>query len=155
MNESSPNQNTFANLSNITTYQAGVMQATMHRKLQKFCDNVLTPYDITKNHWLIIGTVYDKRATGIRISDLARAIGTNLPYMTNTVNILEEKKILARVENQSDSRSTFITVATKFMPKCRKIEALLRSALQEKVYDGISSEEFRIYMKVMYKLTED
>lgn len=139
-------------ISKVTTYQAGIVQATMHRKLQKFCDEVLEPYGITKVQWLIVGTVLDHKSTGVRISDLASIIGTNMPYMTNTVNKLEDRNILARVENQLDNRSAFIVVTPAFAPKCKRIEATLRDALRQKVYAGISYEDFRIYMKVLYKL---
>ncbi len=141
-------------LSDTTTYQAGIIQATMHRKLQKFCDEILAPYGITKMHWLVIGTVLDHKRTGIRISDLASIIGTNVPYMTNTVNRLQDKNILTRLENQQDSRSMLVTVTPSFTPKCKHIEAILRTALREKVYAGISYEDFRVYMRVLYILSE-
>lgn len=155
MNKSTFNLIQHGDLSKTTTYQAGIAQATMHRKLQKFCDDVLEPYGISKMQWLIVGTVLDHRSTGIRVSDLADIIGTNLPYMTNTVNKLEDKKILARVDNQLDNRSTFITITPAFAPKCKKIEATLRDALRQKVYAGVSFEDFRVYMKVLYILADN
>ena len=153
MDMSSTNLIALGDLSQTTTYQAGIVQATVHRRLQKFCDNVLLPYGITKIHWLIIGIVYDHRATGVRISDLAKIVGTNLPYMTNTVNLLEGKRILERIDNHLDSRSTFVSVHSKFMPKCKKIEVAMRNALRVEIYAGISPEDFRIYMKVLYGLS--
>lgn len=143
-----------SDVSNITTYNAGIVQSASHRKLQKICDDALRPFGITKIHWLIIGTVYDHRATGIRISDLARAVGTNLPYMTNTVNLLETKKILERYENQMDNRSNFVAVHPSFLPKCRKIEEMLRIVLREKIYADISPEDFATYMRVLYRLSD-
>ncbi len=142
-------------LSVATTYQAGIAQATMHRKLQKFCDDVLEPYGITKVQWLIVGTVFDHKSTGIRISDLTKILGTNMPYMTNTVNTLEDKNILKRVENSMDNRSVFITVSPSFLPKCKKIEVMLRDALRRKVYLNISYDDFRVYMKVLYQLANN
>jgi len=155
MSESTNKRIERGDLSATTTYQAGIVQAKMHRKLQKFCDEILEPYGITKMQWLIIGTVYDHKSSGIRISDLATLLDTNLPFMTNSVNRLVDKKILARVVNQLDNRSTFITLPPSFAPKCKKIELILRDALRQKVYAGISPEEFRVYMKVLYKLAEN
>lgn len=157
MNKSSKkvvSSSTTGDVSNITTYSAGIVQSMSHRKLQKICDDALRPFGITKIHWLIIGTVYDHRATGIRISDLARAVGTNLPYMTNTVNLLETKKVLERYENQMDNRSSFVAVHPSFLPKCRKIEEMLRDVLREKIYADISPEDFATYMRVLYKLSD-
>ncbi len=154
MNVSSKKIVKSGDLSQTTTYQAGITQATMHRRLQKFCDDVLKPYGITKVQWLIIGTVYDHRSTGIRLSDLAKIVGTNLPYMTNTVNLLEGKNILQRVDNHLDSRSMFIRVHPSYANKCKKIEATLRDELRQKVYSAISMDDFRVYMKVLYLLSE-
>ena len=152
MNKSTNNSIHDGNLGSATTYDSGIAQATMHRKLQKFCDDVLRPFGITKVQWLIIGTVYEHRQTGIRVSDLARIVGTNLPYMTNTVNTLEHKNILERLENQLDSRSSIIAIHPDFAPKCKKIEQTLRDALRQKIYSDISTEDFRVYMKVLYTL---
>jgi DNA-binding MarR family transcriptional regulator len=154
MNKSTTNLVENYDLSSTTTYQAGIAQATMHRKLQKFCDDVLEPYGITKVQWLIVGTVLDYKSKGIRISDLANIIGTNLPYMTNTVNKLEDVGVLARVDNQLDNRSNLITVTPSFTPKCKKIEATLRGALRNQIYSTISVDDFHIYMKVLYKLAK-
>lgn len=152
MSKSSTNFPTSGDLSTVTTYDSGIAQATMHRKLQKFCDDVLKPYGITKMQWLIVGTVYEHRQTGIRVSDLARIVGTNLPYMTNSVNVLEHKNILERLENQLDSRSSIIAIESDFAPKCKKIEQTLRDALRQKIYADISPDDFRIYLKVLYAL---
>ena len=154
MSESILNSIQQGNLTTTTTYHAGTIQATLHRKLQKFCDDVLIPYGISKMQWMIVGTVFDYKATGIRISDLAKIVGTNLPYMTNTVNLLEQKHILKRIENHVDSRSTLVTVAPGYLPKCRKIEETLREALRTHIYADISPEDFRIYMKVMTMLAQ-
>ena len=79
-------------LSNITTYQAGTVQAAMHRLLQKQSDEVLKPFGLTKMHWMIIGNVIDAGDKGIRMSDLASLLGTSLPYLTKAVNALEKQQ---------------------------------------------------------------
>lgn len=154
MNVSTPHLNSGDDINKIKTYHAGIIQATMHRKLQRFSDEVLEPYGITKMHWLIVGTVLDHRPTGIRITDLARELNTNLSYMTNTVNLLESRKVLSRLENNVDSRSRLITVHPKFRPQCKKIESALRQALRDKIYSKINPNEFQIYMRVLVELSQ-
>lgn len=136
----------------ISTYQAGVVQAHAHRQLQKYCDQVLERFSITKMQWLIIGTVLDAGSKGIRISDLSHKVGTTLPYLTNTVNQLEAKNILTRKYHGDDSRAKLVSVDPKFKPKCAKIEKVLRQALRESIYAGIDPKDFAIYIKVLYKL---
>jgi DNA-binding MarR family transcriptional regulator len=139
---------------NITTYAAGVAQASTHRKLQKYCDEVLAEFGITKMQWLIIGTVLDSGEKGVRLSDLAVTMGTNLPYLTNTINLLESKNILERKEDASDSRAKRVMVNGQFAKKCDLIEKTLRDKLRKTIYAQISPEEFRIYMKVTFQLGE-
>lgn len=141
-------------LSKITTYQAGIMQATMHRRLQRFSDDVLGSYGITKNHWLIIGAVKDHGSAGVRITELAELLGTNMSYMTNTINLLVSKNILLRDSHTNDNRSRMIKVHASFAPKCDEIEQALRAQLRNKVYSNVSQEDFIAYMKVISKLSE-
>lgn len=139
-------------LTNVTTYQAGVAQATAHRLLQKYCDKVLRPYGISKMQWLIVGTVLDAGSKGIRISSLADRLGTTMPYMTTSIKMLELKGVLVRSHNAQDSRSKLVTVSQDFEPKCGEIEQVLRDALRASIYGNINPEEFRVYMKVLFEL---
>lgn len=140
------------NLNVVTTYQVGVMQATTHRMLQKYCDNTLAAYGITKMQWLIIGTVSDSGSTGIRITELAQKVSTTLSYLTNTINLLESKHILKRVAHDNDSRSKFVTINPSYHETAAEIETFLRSRLRKSLYANISPQELRIYMKVLAQL---
>ena len=137
----------------MTTYDAGVMQASVHRLLQRHCDAILKPYGITKAQWLLIGTVLGAKKRGVRVSDLAVQLDTTLAYLTNTINLLESKDMLVRTVNDNDGRAKFVTVHPKFRNKCIEIENTLRDGLRKLVYSGIDREDFNTYMKVMYQLS--
>lgn len=141
-------------LSEITTYQAGVMQASSHRLLRKHCDEILKPYGISKMQWLIIGTVFDAGPAGVRLTDLAKILDTTLSYLTSTINLLVSKGMLVRLENEADSRSKFVCIDSDFAPICHKIERTLRHALRKSIYARIDPAEFRIYMKVLNQLSK-
>ena len=142
------------NISAITTYQAGVAQAAMHRTLQKKCDEILRPFGISKMHWLIIGTILEGDPAGVRISDLAAELNTTIPYLTTTINLLESKNILVRKDNDADSRSKLIKVAPQFERQCAEIETTLREGLRKTIYSHINPDDFRIYIKVLLQLAE-
>lgn len=139
-------------LSKITTYQAGAVQASMHRKLQRESDRILKPFGISKMHWMIIGHVLDAGKTGIRISDLSSALGTTIPYITTAINLLESKGFLLRKGNAKDGRSKLITINPQMVSKCHEIETTLRQALRKTVYSNVDPADFHIYVKVMYEL---
>ena len=142
------------NLYEITTYQAGATQASVHRVLQKVCDDILEPFGITKMQWLIIGHVLDAGKQGVRISDLASALATTMPYVTTATNILEARGYLQRVNNGKDNRSKLLVLNPDHIARCAEIEAALRRGLRETLYAEIDPEEFRIYIKVLYQLDE-
>lgn len=139
-------------LHEITTYQAGAMQASVHRSLQKLCDAILEPFEITKMQWLIIGHVLDAGSKGIRTSDLAAILSTTIPYITNAVNVLEARGFIQRQDNTEDSRSKLLVLNPDFEPQCSKIEATLRQGLRETLYASINRQDFLVYMKVLYQL---
>ena len=143
------------NISKLTTYQAGASQARFNRKLQTLCDQILEPYGITKMQWLIIGTVLDEHETGIRLSELAERLGTSMPYLTTTINLLESKDILERESSTKDTRAKIIRVAKGYQRTCKKIEDALRDGLRKEIYAKIDPAEFRVYLKVMQQLAED
>lgn len=139
-------------LSTITTYQSGATQAFVHRELQKLCDDILSPYNITKMQWLIIGNVLDSQKKGIRISDLAEKLGTTISFLTTSINLLESRNILKRLDNVSDTRSKLIVVNRYYVPKCQEIEATLRRGLRQTIYSEVDPAEFRVYIKVLTEL---
>ncbi len=142
------------NLSNITTYQAGAAQASMHRLLQKVSDDILKPYGISKMQWMVIGTALDAGDTGIRISDLAETLGTTISYITTTINYLVARDILIRVSNKKDSRSKLVTVNPNYKNRCKEIESALRIGLRSYIYSHINQIDFETYMKVLYQLQQ-
>ena len=144
-----------SDFSKVTTYQAGVKQAAMHRNLQKHCDLILNNYGIRKMQWLIVGTVLDSGKKGVRLTELAITLGTTMAYITTAVNMLESKGMLVRKDHQTDSRSKLISIDPKFVPMCKVIEKALREGLRETIYAKIDPHEFLVYMKVMYQLAAE
>ena len=152
--ESTKKLNNDFDLKDITTYQAGILQATAHRVLQKYSDQILKKYGITKMQWLIIGTVYDCGNKGIRLTELTAKLDTTMAYLTNAVNLLESKKILNRIDDNKDFRVKFITVNKSFKPKCSQIEKTLRDELRKTIYNNVNPADFATYIRVLKKLSK-
>lgn len=143
-----------ADLARVTTYQAGIVQAAAHRSLQKECDRLLKPFGITKVQWLIIGAVLDAGKPGISITKLTQVLGTTMPYMTTSINLLESKGWLIRTSNRQDSRSKLVTIAEGNVACCEDIEKTLRTGLRQTIYADVDPVEFRTYLKVLFQLRD-
>lgn len=141
-------------LSQTTTYQAGVIQSTMTRQIKKFTDECLKEYGITTMQWFVIGTIYDAGSTGIRIGALSKLVDTNIPYITNTINLLESRDIVVREEAVGDNRARVVKIHPSFAPKCPVIEQSLRKKMREGIYSHIEPHELQTYLKVIEELSK-
>lgn len=149
--KSTINSLSYDEMSKLTTYQAGVLEATVHRNLQKYCESVLKHYELSKMHWMLIGTVleHDK---GVRLTDLAKELGTTISYITVSVNLLTSRGILERIDSAHDSRSVLISIAKSYRKTCDEIELKLRESLRDTVYSRVNPEDLRTYVYVMTQL---
>lgn len=141
-------------LSELKTYQVGVIQSAAMRALRKHKDDCLQPHGLTGMQWVIIGSTLDAGRKGTRITDLAKMLDVTMAFLTNSVNLLESKGILERIENKNDSRSRMVRVTEKYVPICEKIEVELRKALRNSIYSKLTPLELHTYIRVLYKFAE-
>lgn len=139
-------------LSKITTYQSGVIQAAAFRNLSRHFSGLLSEHGLTAMQWYVVGTVYDAGPEGIKLTDLARKLQTGLPFITNVINLLETKDIVFRRSSDTDNRTKFVTLNPEYQAKLLSIEEDLRSKLRASIYTDITPEDLRIYIKVLYQL---
>jgi DNA-binding MarR family transcriptional regulator len=151
MNEVKQN-NLHMNISHITTYQAGVAQSSAYRNLNKLFTDMLAGYGMTSMQWFIIGTVLDSGKKGIKMTVLAEQLQTGLPFITNTINLLESKGMVKRTTSIDDTRVKYVSIEPAFARKCQKIEAELRAKMRKSIYGDITREELEVYITVLYKL---
>ena len=151
--KSSDTSTNLESLAGISTYAAGVAQSTAYRLLKKFTEDCIGSHNITMMQWFIIGTIYDAGSTGIGVTELAHAVDTNVPYITNTLNLLEQKNIIERETRSGDSRSKVVVISPHYEPTVRAIEKDLRAKMRETIYANITPNELRTYISVLYKLS--
>ena len=139
-------------LADISTYQAGVAQSTAQRLLKKFTEDNLRPHGLSMMQWFIVGIIYDAGDTGISVTNLSKAIDTNVPYITNTLNLLASKHIIERNNPDNDNRSKLVTIQPHFIPTFLAIEQDLRVKMRNILYVNLTQQELQTYVHVLYKL---
>lgn len=112
----------------ITTYQTVIDQARAYRKVRSFMDKTLKPYDLTITEWLIIGTAIDAGPTGIRISEIAKALGVEMPVVTNLVHKATNTRWLRRIKDPEDKRARRVVMTHMGLEKACDIEGELKKA---------------------------
>jgi DNA-binding MarR family transcriptional regulator len=141
-------------ISQITTYQSGIAQAAAHRVINRVVSDYLLEHGLTAMQWFTLGSIYDAGDKGIRISELMRKLQTTLPFVTNTVALLESKGMVRKVAHSGDSRIKLVSIAPRYRTKVQRIEDGLRDHLREVLYsdDNISRDELQAYIQVLYKI---
>lgn len=141
-------------ISQISTYQSGVAQATAHRLVDRVITDHLLPYGLSRMHWLTLGFIYDAGQAGVRISDLARQLDTTMPYITNTLAVLESRNMVRKISHEADNRIKLVSIDPAYKSTIEEIEASLREHLRTHLYAdrGISRQELATYIHVLYKI---
>lgn len=137
------------NNSDLTTYQAVVLQSRAHRAIKTHLTEMLKDYGITMMQWSILGLVADAGEQGVRISDLAHALDTSLAFITTSVNVLEAKGFVNRVGHSQDNRAKLVHLSESFAPKIATIEADLGVKQQDFLYSNIDTKDIAAYFRVL------
>lgn len=153
MSESTIN-NQPLDIASITTYQSGIAQASAHRLINREMARFLVPYDLTCMQWFMIGYVYDAGEDGVRLTDLMHLLDTKLPFITNSINLLESRGIVQKRSHETDNRVKLVSIVPSYRDTVHEIEAHLRDELRHLLYDNdaISREELSAYITVLYKM---
>jgi DNA-binding MarR family transcriptional regulator len=143
-------------ISQISTYQSGITQAAAHRAVNRIVSDYLLEHGLTAMQWFTIGTIFDAGDKGIRLSDLMRKLHTTLPFVTNTIMVLESKGIVQKTAHAGDSRIKLVSIAPRYKSKVVRIESELRERMRIALYheDGITRQELQDYITVLYKIVD-
>lgn len=145
---------TIEKMSDLKTYQVGVIEAAAHRALRQHKDALLKNYNLTGVEWYTVGTVSDAGDAGVRATDLAKALGTTMGFLTKTVTMLEAKGYLFRRANPEDARSTYICFNDEKRAMVDEIEEALRERLRTSIYSLITPEELQVYIHSLDKFSD-
>ena len=141
-------------ITHIKTYQSGMVQASAHRLLNRTINVILEPYDLTSTQWFMIGHIYDAGSAGVKLTDLMGVLDTKLPFITNSVNLLESRGIVQKTGHATDNRIKLVTIHPRYRKQVDKIETHLREQLRKLLYreDHITRAELETYITVLYKM---
>ena len=141
-------------ISKVSTYQAGVYQSKAYRAFKDMKNSILKKHGLTMAQWSVLGFVYDAGRKGIRISDLAAKLDTTQAFITNTVNNLENKGMVKRIDHTTDGRTKLVVLEAKQKKVVSKIEVDIRAELRSKLYSKINRDELETYINVLIRFAE-
>ncbi len=139
-------------LTQLTTYQAGVLQSRAYRELKITMKNILSPHGLTMMQWAVLGYVANSGRNGERVSSLAKELGSTQAFITNTINSLEEKGYVGRRGDKVDSRAKVVHLKPGKQRLVNRIELEVRAAMRRELYNRLTPDELRTYVLVLKKL---
>lgn len=144
-------------LATLATYEVGVMQSTAHRLMGKIKADYLSQYDLTAMQWFALGYINDAGPDGMSLTALKDILDTTMPFITNTINLLESKGLIRKITKPGDNRTKIVFLNPSYKPLIKQIEAGLRDQLRVELYgiDTISREELQTYVIVLSKMIEN
>jgi DNA-binding MarR family transcriptional regulator len=150
----SSKSDTHVSLSQLTTYQAGILHAQSYRQLKRIKNEILGKHGLTMMQWAILGMIHDAGTRGTRMTELAQALDTTNAYVTTTINLLEAKGFVSRLTDEKDTRSKYVSLVPSRRKKIAEIEADVREELRKTLYGKVSRDELETFVRVLAKFAQ-
>lgn len=138
----------------LTTYQTGVLQARAFRALRSFMNSHLKPNGLTFVQWSILGLAYDYTGKGgVKVSQLAELLKVEISLVTTTLNQMEPKGWVERVEDEEDNRAKRVVVTRPGEKLVKKVESKLVGLLEDWL-EGIHDKQLALYIRTLQQLAK-
>ena len=131
-------------------YLMGRAQRTMGLQFQKAFDEA--NLDLTQEQWILLVNLWIK--DGQNQQELANNVFKDKASITRTLNVMESKSLLVRIEDASDRRNKLIFLTQKGKDM-KDISFPIVWDLHQKALEGISEKEIEICGKVLTRIYEN
>lgn len=140
-------------VNDLTTYEAGILQARAYRKLRSFMAGQLESHGLTMMQWALLGTIAGNGKKGIAINELAEVLDVEGSLVTNMVNTAVKAKSVVKHQDPRDKRSRIIVATPATRKMVNDLEKQLRGALAVWLAP-IPRPQLEAYMESLRQLTK-
>lgn len=127
-------------------------------ELHRFRNIISAKYGLTSQQWLILLYLTDdpnlaksdteKNQKTILASDLADALHTSRPNITNLINQLLKKGFVQQIKDHKDNRRKVLQVTTKGIMVLNEIEPM-RDTYTNKLFDHLDAAELEKFSEII------
>lgn len=135
----------------LTTFEAGLLQARAYRKLNSFLSDALSEYELSLPKWAFLGLVCENEA--IRLRTLAGLLEVEPPFATRLARELTAAGLIELTQDPKDGRAKQVRVTSAGQERAARVEKALRANLQQYL-KGIRLADLATYVKVLRHLSE-
>lgn len=130
----------------------GELVPAVSRRLRRRTGEALTPLGITPHHARALRVVV--RDGPMRLRDLAEALRIAPRSVTDVVDHLEDRGLLARSPDPGDRRATVITATTAGTALSAEVEAARREAADD-LFAGLTAPQRAELARLLRRLVDD
>lgn len=116
----------------------------------------LSAYGFAHGEVVILDTIQkisDSSDNGVKVTQIAKALGISVPAVSKSVNSLERKGFISRIENNSDRRVTYIKMTEKGYEHLRQ-GCDITERIKERVEKDIGHERFTEFFKTLHEIPD-
>lgn len=140
------------NISDLPTYQIGILQSRANRNVQELYERILKEYDLTTPEWFVLGYVDSKTADGgVKVGGIAQELDVQSTYATALLRRLESKALVEARAGNVDRRVRLVSATKKGTTLATAINADIEKIGHQKL-SGMSSTVVRHYLSVLEAL---
>ncbi|WP_299528223.1 MarR family transcriptional regulator [uncultured Lutibacter sp.] len=105
---------------------------------------------VTKEQWIVLKILFEDNEPLIQ-NELAFITNRNKASLTRLINVMEKNNLVTRIPSKNDSRKNLIQITETGKLLFLKMKPLMLHTL-EKMQQGITEEEKKIFFNVMTKI---
>jgi DNA-binding MarR family transcriptional regulator len=133
-------------LSELNTYDMGLIQAQAYRALSNYMTDCLKDFDLTMIEWGALGRICDN--SGLKVSEIARQLSVEVPRVIFLIKRLERKGYVARQVEPTDRRVVIIVATPTGLSKKIEVEHSVKDRMWQFMF-GVKPKDLVTYLNVM------
>lgn len=133
------------------TNRIAILIKKLSLEIDKLSNPILEPYDLTHSQFKILKYLLTKSEGTVRQVDIERYFSMTNPTVTGLVQTLENKGMIERKVNQSDSRSK-ILILTQKTREMKELLYSLGNKLEAELVHALTEEERQELLRLLNKL---
>ena len=135
----------------LPSYKKTNLQMVAYRHIQTALTSLLSKFQLNTTQWVMLGLMSES-ATGLRVTDMARALQVEMPLITTTTQSLVRQGLMKTMAHARDKRAKLLMLTPKGKELVGEIEAYVSNNLRQQLEKGVEPEELKLYFKMLQQL---
>jgi DNA-binding MarR family transcriptional regulator len=137
----------FTAYANFKATKIALLQSKFHRITKHRLAAALRPFQLQSVEWILLGLLSHKRKR-MAISEIAREVGIQQPFMTVIVTKLTKRNLVAVTEDSADQRKKYVSLTKE---GAKTVQLMQRQFIEffKPLSQDLSRRDFEAYLKVI------